>query len=567
MKFVWNVISLFLLLIFPILLFSQSHQPTEADRLLGELTPIRENFDVKFYNLSLSIDEEKKSIAGKNTITFEAQKSIDKLQIDLYENLTVESISQHGKDLPYERKHHSIFIDLAESVSAGARDSITVAYSGSPIEAKNAPWDGGFIWTTDSLGNPWIAVAIQDKGASAWWPNKDHLSDKPDEGVKLSFRVKDPLKAVSNGRMVGKESHNDGTTTYTWQTVYPINNYNVTLYVGDYENYTTFYEGIPGKVNDKGNFDQTRSRTLDIDYYMLSYHVNRSKQHFSFVDDVLGTFEFAFGPYPFYRDGFAIVEAPYLGMEHQGAIAYGNDFKMGWRGDLVKPYIEFDYLFVHETGHEWWGNNISVRDRADMWIQEGFTSYADAIYVVSMYGYKAYIEYLNNYKKLVKNEVPVQGKTGIHTSSSGDVYYKTALMLNTLSQLVEDNDKWLATLRLAQEKFATPYTVSDAEMRQFLENELQMELTTFFHQYLDTTMIPTLQWKVVNNKGTDYVIYRWVNVVDGFDMPVQIEYNDMSQKWIYPTQEWKKAKLPKASDLERIKVNTDFFYIDVQSAN
>ena len=544
--------------------FADSLKVDEATKLLGELTPIRENFDVKFYDLSLAVDIENQSISGSNNIVFEAVEDISEIQIDLFDNFEVTSITQNGEALEFDRKYHSMFINLANTLKEGLRDSITIKYSGKPTVAKNPPWDGGFVWTQDSLGSPWVGVACEGLGASSWWPNKDHLSDEPDEGVQVALRVPSELKAISNGRMIDMVEHEDETSTYTWRSVYPIDNYNVTLYIGDYVHYKDFYQQ-PIVPNANGSFSSQRPRSLDLDYYMLSYHVDQAKAHFDFVEDVIGTFEYVFGPYPFYRDGFGVVEAPYLGMEHQGAIAYGNEFKMGWRGDLVKPYIEFDYLFVHETAHEWWGNNISVKDRADIWIQEGFATYADAIYVVSMYGYKAYQEYMAYYKTMVQNESPVIGEYGVNEPIPADAYYKTALMLNTLSQLIESNQEWFTVMRKAQQQFAAPYTVTSDEFRDFLEDELRIDLDEFFTQYLETTMVPKLQLKLVEDDGDEFLIYRWTNVVDGFDMPVQLQYAQYDQKWIYPEQDWKKVKLPKDTEKKYLGVDDRLFYIDLET--
>jgi len=365
--------------------------------------------------------------------------------------------------------------------------------------------------------------------------------------------------------MIDTEELNNGKTTYTWRTVSPIDNYNVTLYIGDYVSYRDFYQvPIPPQQPGIGGNQQRKAPSLDVDYYFLSYHIDQAKEHFEFVEDVIGTFEFVFGPYPFYEDGFGVVEAPYLGMEHQGAIAYGNEFMQGYRGNLVKPYIEFDYLFVHETAHEWWGNNVSVKDRADIWIQEGFASYADAIYVVSSYGYKAYLEYMEDYRSKVRNIEPVVGEYDINHEIPGDAYYKTALMLNTLSHLVESNQDWIGLMRKAQQQFKAPYTVTGEEFRAFLSEETGIDLTTFFEQYLDTTMIPKLQMKLIKEGKDEYLVYRWINVVDGFDMPVQLEYAQYQQKWIYPEQDWKKVKLPKETDKSFLTVDERAYYIDLQ---
>ena len=549
----------FLLSCFPVLAQDDND---EAVKLLGELTQIRENFDVLSYSLDVEVLPEEKRIEGSNTILFQAVEDIDEIQIDLFDNMQVNGIYRGNESLEYERKHHSIFIDLGEELEKDSEDSIRIEYGGQPIEARNAPWDGGFVWETDSLGNPWVGVAVEGLGASSWWPNKDHLSDEPDQGVKVAITVPADLNAVSNGRLVGKEDIGENKTKYIWKTFYPIDNYNVTVNVGDYVHYKEYYEGIPER-NESGIFQSQEGRPLDIDYYVLSYNVEKAKEHFDFTEDVLQAFEYAYGPYPFYEDGFAIVETPYLGMEHQGAIAYGNDYQMGYDGKLAEPYLEWDYLFVHEVAHEWWGNNVSMEDRADMWIQESFATYSDAFYAVTTYGYQGYLDMMDYFKTLVKNERPIVGEYGRNDKGDIDMYYKGALMLSTLSQLVEDNELWLGTLRKAQAKFGTPNTIGTDEFIQFLEDEFRLELTPFFNQYLRTTSIPKLIVRKKESDGKEYLIYKWVNVVDNFDMPVRLQVEQFEQEWIYPEKEWKKVELPKDYSKQFLGIENRAMYFDV----
>lgn len=565
-----NLYTVFIFFLFSSIAFSQEknekhlEENTRKNELLYKLTPIREHFDVQFYNLDLSVDIESKSLKGKNTIHFKAVQDIDKIQIDLAESMHVEGIQHAGKDVNYTREEFAIFINLNKNVSKGELDSIVVSYSGKPVVAKNAPWDGGFVWREDEKGNPWIGVAVEGIGASTWWPNKDHWSDEPEQGVQVAITVPSKLKAISNGNMIGKEELENGQTKYIWRTAYSIDNYNVTLYIGDYVNYTDYYEGLP-KVNAQGIMVPNRDEPLKIDYYVLKHNLEKAKAHFRFTEDVLQTFEYAFGSYPFKEDGLAIIEAPYLGMEHQSAIAYGNGYQMGWDGQLSVPYIEFDYLFVHEVGHEWWGNNVSADDKAAMWIQEGFTTYADAFYVYSMFGYEGYLDYMDYYKTLVKNEYPVLGNYGEKNPSNLDQYYKSALMLHTLSQLVESNKDWIETLKKAQQEFKAPKTVSHGEFTQFLSNELRMDLTSFFKQYLETTEIPKLVARIKKSESGDaYLIYKWVNTINEFDMPIKLRMNkEDGEDWIYPTTKWKKVRLPKKYQKENIKFNTRTQYYNL----
>ena len=542
--------------------FLRAQEIDEATKLLGELTPIREHFDVLSYSLDIEVKPDEQSIAGQNTINFKAVEDIDEIQIDLFDNMNVERIYRGNTDLSYERNYHSIFIDLGKELKQNEEDSITIVYDGKPTVAKNAPWDGGFVWATDSLDSPWIGVAVEGLGASSWWPNKDHLSDEPDLGVTVALTVPEGLTAVSNGKLVNNETLENGKAKFTWRTSYPIDNYNVTVNIGDYTNYKEYYDGIPER-NEKGVFTEQTGRALEIDYYVLSYNLEKAKQHFNFTEDVLQGFEYAFGPYPFYEDGFAIVETPYLGMEHQGAIAYGNNYQMGYNGKTAKPYLEWDYLFVHEVAHEWWGNNISMEDRADMWIQESFATYADAFYAVTTYGYAGYLDMMDYFKGLVKNDRPIVGTPGRNDEGDIDMYYKGALMLSTLSQLVEDNEIWLGALRKAQSEFRAPRTTNTEEFTQFLEDELRLELTPFFNQYLRTTEIPKLVVRKRKDGNKEFLIYKWVNVVEGFDMPVRLQVEQFEQEWIYPETEWKKVELPKNYSEQFLGVDNRAMYIEV----
>lgn len=557
-------------LLFATVVFSQEKSEKEdknearKNQLLYELTPIRENFDVQFYDLDFAVDIENKSLKGSNVIHFKAVEDLSKIQIDLAANMRVDAIEQAGKPINYKREESAIFIDLNKKVKAGDLDSIKISYSGQPIEAKKPPWDGGFVWREDEKGNPWIGVAVEGIGASTWWPNKDHWSDEPEQGVKVAITVPSHLKAISNGNMTNKQELENNFTKYTWQTSYSIDNYNVTLYIGDYVNYKDYYEGLP-KINAQGVMVPNKEEPLEIDYYVLKHNLEKAKKHFTFTEDVLQTFEYAFGAYPFKEDGFAIIESPYLGMEHQSAIAYGNGYQMGWNGRLSVPYIEFDYLFVHEVGHEWWGNNISVDDRAAMWIQEGFTTYADAFYVYSMFGYEGYLDYMDYYKTLVTNKYPILGEYGKKNPSNLDQYYKAALMLHTLSQLVESNSDWIEMMKKAQQQFKAPKTVSHEEFTQFLSDELRMDLAPFFKQYLETTEIPKLAARIKKSKtGSDYLVYKWVNTIPEFDMPVKLKMSkDDGAEWIYPTTSWKKVKLPKKYKKEDLEFNTRTQYYEL----
>ena len=557
MKKLMNVL---LLLIASIPMMAQAVLNNEADKLLAEATPIRENFNVTHYALSVEVMPNTKAIKGTNVISFEAVEDIKEIQIDLFDNMQVSAVTAGNTALKYNRKHHAIFITLNKPLKKGEAGEVTVAFNGQPIEAKNPPWDGGFVWKQDDNGKPFVGVSVEGLGASSWWPNKDLLNDEPENGVEVNVTVPKDLVGVSNGKLVGEEE-NANSTTYKWKTTHSVDNYNVTLYVGDYVDYTEYYEGIPDR-DSQGMFVAQNGRSLPVNFYVLKDHLEKAKEHFTFTQDVLQTLEIVYGPYPFYEDGFKIVEAPYLGMEHQSAIAYGNGFQNGYDGELIQPYLEWDYLFVHEAAHEWWGNNVSMASRSDLWIQEAFATYSDAFYAYSMFGGAGYERMMEYFKTRINNKKPMVGKWN-EDFGDIDVYYKGAVMLSTLSQLVEDNQKWFAALQKAQVEFAAPKTITTDEFVEFLEKEFKMELTPFFNQYLYTTKIPKLIVRIRNDDGKKFAIYKWENVVEGFEMPVKIQTKQYGSQWIYPTEKWKKVELPRDYEEKFLDIDNAVWLYDV----
>ena len=557
MKKLMNVL---LLLIASIPMMAQAVLNNEADKLLAEATPIRENFNVTHYALSVEVMPNTKAIKGTNVISFEAVEDIKEIQIDLFDNMQVSAVTAGNTALKYNRKHHAIFITLNKPLKKGEAGEVTVAFNGQPIEAKNPPWDGGFVWKQDDNGKPFVGVSVEGLGASSWWPNKDLLNDEPENGVEVNVTVPKDLVGVSNGKLVGEEE-NANSTTYKWKTTHSVDNYNVTLYVGDYVDYTEYYEGIPDR-DSQGMFVAQNGRSLPVNFYVLKDHLEKAKEHFTFTEDVLQTLEIVYGPYPFYEDGFKIVEAPYLGMEHQSAIAYGNGFQNGYDGELIQPYLEWDYLFVHEAAHEWWGNNVSMASRSDLWIQEAFATYSDAFYAYSMFGGAGYERMMEYFKTRINNKKPMVGKWN-EDFGDIDVYYKGAVMLSTLSQLVEDNQKWFAALQKAQVEFAAPKTITTDEFIEFLEKEFKMELTPFFNQYLYTTKIPKLIVRIRNDDGKKFAIYKWENVVEGFEMPVKIQTKQYGSQWIYPTEKWKKVELPRDYEEKFLDIDNAVWLYDV----
>lgn len=510
---------------------------TEADSLRGSLRPERA-FDVQEYHLKLKVEPEKQFISGSNTISFIAEKNLKTIQIDLFENMKVDSIFQQGKKLDYNREYNAVFIDLAEKIETDEKGKIQFYYSGKPIVAENAPWDGGFVWETDKNGDPWVGVAVQGTGASLWYPNKDHQSDEPEE-VQLDIAVPNGLMNVSNGQFIGEKDLGNGFTEWSWKTVNPINNYNVMINIANYEHFHDTY------------------KDLDLDYYVLPYNLEKAKKQFAEVKDMMSCFYEKMGPYPFEEDGYKLVETPYLGMEHQSAVGYGNEYKMGYSGkDLSGTGIglKWDFIIIHESGHEWYGNSITAKDIADMWVHEGFTSYTESIYIECRWGKEEALEYLKGLRNNIENKETIIGDYGVNAEGSGDMYYKGSNLLNTIRSIYNDDELWWNTLRDYTATFKHKL-ITTQQVEDFFNNATNVDLQPVFDQYLRHTAIPKLEFKNTNGK----INYRWVVDVEEFNMPVAI-FIKGEEKRIHPSKNWQ--TLDGNLDLNDIKVNELEFYID-----
>ena len=490
---------------------------SRADSLRGQLTPLRTCYDINFYHLDVKVDIDNKYISGSNLFRFTATQDFDRLQIDLFENMKISKIVYQGRDLPFKREFNAVFIDFPGKIKKGSRDEFVVHYNGNPTIAKNAPWDGGFVYSKDKAGKPWISVATQGFGASSWWPTKDHQADEVDS-MMISVAVPEGLMNVSNGRLRSTEKLADGYSRSNWFVSYPINNYSVSVNIGDYKHFSDKFQGENGM--------------LTLDYYVLPENLEKAKSHFS--DDVkpmLSCFENWFGPYPFYRDGFNLIETPFLGMEHQSAVAYGNKYRKGYLGrDLSGTGLglSWDFIIVHESGHEWFGNHITSKDIADMWIHEGFTSYSEGLFVECSKGKEAGVKYIAALRKNIQNDRPVIGHYNVNAEGSGDMYPKGANMLQTIRALLDDDTKWKKILRGLNQRFGMK-TTSTQEIENYMSKETGLQLKPVFDQYLRTIKIPELTYKLQNNKLT----YKWANVVEGFNMPVLIHYGNKSM-WLKP---------------------------------
>lgn len=492
---------------------------TKQDTLRGKITDERAWWNLTHYNLDFELDIENKYLKGSNTITYTVIEPNNLMQIDLQPPLKITKVVQAGEALTFTQDGNAYFIQLKQNQVKGSSKAVEVFYEGNPKEAPRAPWDGGFSWEQDANGKPFVFTSCQGAGASLWWPNKDHMYDEPDNGMTISVTVPEDLMAVANGKLTATEKMDNGTTKYQWTVVNPINNYGVALNVADYVHFSDPYNGKKGK--------------LACAYYVLPENLEKAKVQFKQAHLMLEAFEHWFGPYPFYEDSYKLVDG--VGMEHQSSVGYsgyingqrGIDFSgSGWG-------LKFDYLIIHESGHEWFANNITYKDIADMWVHEGFTTYSEALYVEYHFGKKAGEEYIKGISHNIDNVIPMIGDYDVNDKDyTGDIYSKGATVLHTLRQVINDDEKWRAILTGLNTAFYHK-TVTTADVENYISKQAGLNLKTFFDQYLRTTQIPTLEYYFKDNKFA----YRWLNAVPGFNMPLKVKLDNQEQ-WIKPTSNW-----------------------------
>ena len=537
---------------------------TRADTLRGSFTtPGRTGWDVTFYDLHVAVSPSDSTIRGWNAITYRRAgpwastargasvnapaKPPTEMQIDLMVPLEVDSIVQEGRHLEFRREGNAFFVTPAGAPRNQDR-TITVYYHGRPQVAKRPPWEGGFTWGADSLGRPWIVTTDQGMGASVWWPNKDTQADEPDS-QRVAITVPRPLQNVSNGRLRSVTPNADGTTTYEWFVTNPINNYAIAVAAGNYAHWSETLEGERG--------------TLTMDFWPLDYHLEAARRQWTQARTTLACFEHWFGPYPWYEDGYKLIEVSNNGMEHQSAVAYGNGFANGYRGrdgSGTGLGMEFDFIIVHETAHEWWGNNITTNDLADMWIHEGFGNYAEGLYVECQFGKEAGARYVIGTRRLIRNDRPIiPAAYGVNAQGSGDMYPKGGNMLHTIRQIVGDDEKWRSILRGLNETFRHRI-VTGAEVQRYISEHAGMDLSKVFEQYLTTTDVPVLEYRIAEST----LRYRWANVVPGFDMPVEVTLPGGASRRLAPTTKWQTLPID-ASDGE-LALDPDY-YVEARAAS
>ncbi len=539
MKIIW----LFLIVIFLVVSFNldaqllQQKEFTHQDTLRGSITPERAWWDVLFYGITVKPDYNTKTIEGNIIINFRTLASGNTMQIDLQMPMQIGDVLWNHQKLTFKRDGNVYLVSFPSKLKKGSVESIGINFSGQPREAISPPWDGGWIWKKDQKGNPWMSVACQGLGASVWYPCKDHQSDEPDS-ASLTMIVPDDLVAVGNGRLQSKTTNSDGTIAYKWKVVNPINNYNIIPYIGKYVNWTSTFNGEKG--------------ALDCSYWVLDYNLDTAKEQFKQVPLMLKCFEHWFGPYPFYEDSYKLVEAPHLGMEHQSAVAYGNKFRNGYLGNDLSGTgwgLLWDFIIVHESGHEWFGNNITSKDLGDMWIHESFTNYSETLFTTCQYGKDAGNDYLIGTRKKILNKSPIIAPYGVNKEGSGDMYYKGGNMIHNIRTIIDDDELFRNILR-GLNKIFYHQTVTAKQVEDYISKQSGKDFSKVFEQYLLHTDIPVLEYKMEGNK----ISYRWTKCIKGFNMPVKIHLNN--DQWISPTEQWQSMN---ATTTDELTVDPNFY--------
>ena len=524
-----------------------------ADTLRGTYGPSRDWWNVLKYDLHVKFNIPDSTISGYNVIQFKVLKKGTVMQIDLQEPMILDSVSVHNtgyeinkKFQPFRKDGNAYFVEMPnfKKLSDTYNPFITIYYHGKPRIARRPPWDGGLIWKKSKDGSPWVSIACQGLGASVWYPCKDHQSDEPDS-AEMHITCPDSLMCVGNGRYRGKIVNGDGTATYDWAVVEPINNYCIIPYIGKYVHFSEIYKG------EKGD--------LDMDYWVLEENLEKAKTHFADAPRMIKAFEHWFGPYPFYADGYKLVDAPHLGMEHQSATAYGNGYQNGYLGRDMSGTgwgLKWDFIIVHESGHEWFANNVTSKDIADMWVHEGFTNYSETLFTDFWYGKEAGNAYCIGTRKGIRNDIPIIGPYNVNQEGSGDMYPKSGNMLHSIRQVINDDEKFRMILRGLNKTFYHQ-TVTTKQIEDYISKQSKIDFSKVFDQYLRTTMIPVLQYKIESSK----VSFRYDSVVTGFSLPLKVSFGkeDKSEQWIKPTPEWQTITVANWDDKKPFVVNPNFY--------
>lgn len=523
---------------------------THQDSLRGSITKERAWWDLQHYSLLFDVNPTNKSISGSNLIRYKVIAAHQVLQLDLQAPMAILSVTQDGIPLVIKNDGNAHFVELIKKQVVGAQEELVVLFSGKPQVAKNPPWDGGFAWKKDNNNKHFIATSCQEIGASLWWPCKDHMYDEPDQGMMITVTVPKGLVAVANGRLKQENQDNATSSTYVWEVKNPINNYGVNITIGDYVHFSEVYKGENG--------------LLDMDYWVLKDNLEKAKVQFKDATRMMAAFEHWFGPYPFYEDSYKLVEVPYLGMEHQSAISYGNKYGNGYLGSDLSGTgwgKKFDYIIIHESGHEWFANNITAKDNADLYIHESFTTYSEALFVEYFYGKTAGFEYVRGLRSGIANSSPLIGNYDVNDPNNSDIYSKGSNVLHTLRQLVGDDDKWREILRGLNKQFYHQ-TVSSQDIESYIASSSGLTLDAFFDQYLRDARMPIFQYKIEGGNQKK-LSFRWSECIDNFDMRLKIKYND-KVIYVYPTTKWSSITLD--NKCEEIIISKEY-YVGVEKIN
>ncbi|MCJ8153937.1 M1 family metallopeptidase [Chryseobacterium sp. SSA4.19] len=512
-------------------LFEKNKVFTKQDSLKGSNTSFRDFWDVKKYDLSVEPDFANKSIKGNNIISFEIIEEVTNpvFQIDLQQPMKADKVEASFPVANYNQEDDFIWIKSNKTFKKGEKFTINIAYSGNPTIAKNAPWDGGWVFAHDEKGNPWMSVADEGIGASIWLPTKDIWSDEPDNGIIMKIVTPKDLVGVGNGRLTDKKTNGD-KTTYTWEVKNPINAYSIIPNIGKYVNFKDTFSGEKGK--------------LDLDYWVMDYNLDKAKKQFQQVKPMLSAFEYWFGPYPFYEDSYKLVESPYLGMEHQSSVAYGNRYQNGYLGrDLSGTGVglNWDFIIIHESGHEWFANNITAKDQADMWIHESFTNYSEVLFTERYMDKKSADLYAIGIREIIANDIPIIGKYGVRNEGSGDMYPKGANMLHMIRQVINNDEKFRQILRGLNKDFYHQ-TVTTRQVEEYISKKSGIDFSSVFNQYLRTTKIPVLEY---SQRGEE-LKFRYTHIVKNLQLPIRID----GEQTITPTEQWQTVKLKKGSPVQ-----------------
>ena len=516
---------------------------TKKDSLRGALLPERVWFDVDYYHLNLDVNPTSKLISGFNDVHFTVLSNSKVMQLDLFENMIIDSVVYLNETCTFFREYDAFFIKFPQTFKVGEQHKVRVYYHGSPIEALNPPWDGGFVWEEDAAGLPWVGVACQGMGASLWWPCKDHLSDKPDS-VRVTCSVPKEIRFVGNGNLESDFQEAEKRIS-TWKVSYPINTYNVTLNIANYSHLKDAYVS---------NLD-----TLSLDYYVLKGNEKPAQEQFKQVKPMLAVYELLFGPYPFWDDGYALVETPYLGMEHQSAIAYGNKFMPGYLG-RYPGNMDFDFIVIHESGHEYWGNSVSMNDIADMWIHESFCTYTEALYVEKIYGYEKMLEYLVYQRDFIDGGSPILGHRDVNKEGNSiDMYYKGSWMLHSIRNTIENDSLWFSILKDLTQKFEKG-SCDGSDVINYICNQSKKDLRPIFNQYLSYSDLPLLKYRFKKQKGVLHFYYKWDAASELFDMPIHIRLYGEKDVRLLPTAKYQFLEIENATQTDLIFLDSLFLY-------